>query len=102
MTRRRTIARRYESCGSSIVTYRQEPGLWYVVRPDSLGRLRRAILPPFRSLPAAIVEAYHLPPRAQTMHHCCGAIVDNTRPTWTLCHRPADHTGRHSDEWPRA
>jgi len=64
MTRRRKIAQRYPAAGSVIVTYRQEPGLWYVVRPDRLGRLRRAILPPFRSLPAAIVEAYHLPPKA--------------------------------------
>ena len=86
MTRRRTIARRYESCGSSIVTYRQEPGLWYVVRPDSLGRLRRAILPPFRSLPAAIVEAYHFPPLALSPCPTCGALG------WLFpcseCHRP--------------
>ena len=32
---------------------------------------------------------------------CCGAIVDDTGPAWTLCHRPFDHTGPHSDEWPR-
>jgi hypothetical protein len=64
MTRRRKIAQRYHVAGSVIVTYRQEPGLWYVTRPDTLGRLRRAILPPFRSLGAAIVEAYRLPPRA--------------------------------------
>jgi len=35
------------------------------------------------------------------MSHCCGAIIDDDERMWTLCHRPADHTGPHSDEWPR-
>lgn len=60
MTRRR-IARRHPVRGAVLVTYRHEPARWYVTRPTRAGHLRRAILPPFRSLGAALVEAHRLP-----------------------------------------
>jgi hypothetical protein len=60
---RRRIARRYAVAGSFVVSYRQERGLWFVVRPDRAGRLRRAILPPFRSVCGAISAAHRLPPK---------------------------------------
>ena len=61
---RRTIARRYAVPGGPyvVLTYREERNrdFWYVTRPDSLGRLRRAILPPFHSYGAAVIAAHIL------------------------------------------
>jgi hypothetical protein len=58
----RTIARRYAVPGGPfvVINYRQEPHRWCVTRPDTLGRLRRAILPPFRSYGAAVLAAIQL------------------------------------------
>jgi hypothetical protein len=60
MSRRRTIARRYPVGPFVVITYRQEPGCWYVTRPNRVGALCRVILPPFRSYGAAVVAAHML------------------------------------------
>ena len=57
---RRKIAHREHVRGAVLVTYRLEPGHWYVTRPNRAGALRRAILPPFRSYGAALMAAHHL------------------------------------------
>jgi len=59
MTRRR-IARRIPAAGAVLVTYRHEPGAWYVSRPNRAGALRRMTATPFRSYGAALVEAHRL------------------------------------------
>jgi len=64
MSARRKIYTRYtvpNTGGLVVVNHRQTRHDWYVCRPDTLGRLRRAILPPFRSYGDAVIAACYLP-----------------------------------------
>jgi hypothetical protein len=64
MSARRKILTRYtvpNTGGLVVVNHRQTKHDWYVCRPDALGRLRRAILPPFRSYGSAVLAAHYLP-----------------------------------------
>jgi len=61
---RRKILRRYPlTSGLVIINHRHTRHEWYVTRADRAGRLRRVILPPFRSAGAArLAAAYDHPP----------------------------------------
>lgn len=64
MSARRKILSRYEvpnTGGLVVVNHRQTKHDWYVCKPDTLGRLRRAILPPFRCYGSAVIAAHYLP-----------------------------------------